>query len=94
MNIDQAVAQVARQLDGICAARLDAFELSLIECGVNPNGGADVSGPPPGELPAGVCWKRLPFDEAVALQRARDLQWRAETLEKVRARLEDFYAGL
>ncbi|MEP7307323.1 MAG: hypothetical protein ABJA98_17580 [Acidobacteriota bacterium] len=94
MTVDQLVAQVAAQLDDVCTRRLDAFELSLIECGVNPNDRGDVSGPPPSSLPPGVCWQRLPFDEAVALQKARDRQWRAETLGRVRARIEDFLAGL
>ena len=91
MTIDDGLAKATAQLDELLAQRWDALALKMISDGANPNDGGDLgSGPPPGGLPPGCVWRRLTFAESLQRQKDLDLQWRDETLARVRAELLDF----
>jgi len=91
MTIDDAIARAAAKIDEVLAQRWDALALKMIGDGANPNDRGDLgSGPPTGGLPPGLSWHRLTFDEVLQRQKVEDLQWRAETLARVRAELIDW----
>ncbi len=91
MTIDDGLAKVAAQLDEVLAQRWHDLALQLIADGADPNDRGDLdAGPPPGELSPGESWHRVTFDEVLQRQRDLDLQWRDETLARLRGELIDW----
>jgi hypothetical protein len=76
LTFEENVAHVSAQLDDILKQRLDAMAARLL-AQWNPDG---EHGTDDGRSP----WRRVSMSEMLELQRARDREWKAETMIRVR----------
>ena len=85
-ELDRMVADAAVKLDKLLQQRWDEFALKLISDGTDPNDVVDDDEPDP-DSP----WRRITMDEALQIQKARDLEWKIDPLEAPRAALAAHY---